>query len=149
MGDSVLQELVLLVCDKRTLRWLRKASCATECAAGGMKVLSVYSAGVSAKQWPSYWTATPILAEFNLSAASARPTTKLPTLAILNYAALHLLHMHPVRPWYDANEDHSPAVRPPSAAAYAAAVTAGDDCGDGGGNGGGGSKLQSLCALTL
>ena len=99
VGDSLLQHLIFSLGGGKIVY----AGCAPTACGHRMQMLSVYTAGGGSEQtrWPSFWTAEAAWSTLDLMHMDGMPA---PTLAVVNHAALHLLHMHPVRSWWDADK---------------------------------------------
>ena len=108
VGDSSLQQLVVYLCTAGSGKAISYVSCnasATEACGNSTRIWSLYSAGFGSKNWPSFWTADEALdvllgrgsGNGGYGALAARPS-----MAVVNLAALHLLHLHPAREWWDS-----------------------------------------------
>ena len=114
IGDSQLQAVHEHLCDPnsksayRRLRSGQRIAAADECIKSHTLLLFVVAAGKWAKHFPSYHTAEVALKR--LIPQVDTPAVK-PTAVVTNFAAPHLLHVHPARPFFDADSLAPPRPR--------------------------------------
>jgi hypothetical protein len=104
VGDSQLEALYDYLCDPTVVRSKARSapSLHQRCTSRGRTMLTmVVSAGKWARFFPSFYTA-------RITLSLMAPDTQ-PSLIVTNMASPHLLHVHPVRPFFDADS----ATRPP------------------------------------
>ena len=102
VGDSQLQAVFHHLCDQ-----VKRPACDSH-------LVFIVAAGKWARHYPSYHKASVALARL-------QPSMN-PTAVVSNFAAPHLLQVHPVRPWFDADSNvlkpkcnarsSNPALRP-------------------------------------
>ena len=127
VGDSQMQEVYEQLCDAKTKgNALLRASTgrssdgpvqngrltATGCIASRTLVVFVVAAGKWAKHFPSFYTADVVLKRLLFPVDKQRPTA-----VVSNFAAPHLLHVHPARPFFDADDFTRPRCYPQSTCA--------------------------------
>lgn len=118
VGDSQLQAVFEHTCDPSTKSALKRLqasvgqkrnTAADECLATRTLLLFVVAAGRWARHFPSYHTAE--MALKRMVGPVGSPATIWPTAVVTNFAAPHLLHVHPARPFFDADSSSLPRPR--------------------------------------
>ena len=125
VGDSQVQEVYEHLCDAKTkgTAFLRGRNdgpvqsgrlTITGCIASRTLLVFVAAAGKWAKHFPSFYTADVVLKRllFPIDTQHARPSA-----IVTNFAAPHLLHVHPARPLFDADDSVRPHCYPQSTCA--------------------------------
>ena len=97
VGCSQLENIFDHLCDGNPRRGVRQPRQPRTCPDGSTLLAMVVAAGKWAKAFPSFHRAG-----MALSAVSRARIGYRPTLIVNNYASAHLLHVHPVRPFFDA-----------------------------------------------
>ena len=96
MGCSQLEAIFDHLCQGKESRGLAQSAARQEqCQTTSTLMVMVIAAGKWAKHFPSFHRAPLALA--------AIPRAVRPTAVVTNFAAAHLLHVHPVRPLFDAD----------------------------------------------
>lgn len=117
VGDSQLQAIYDHLCDSNSRRLLHgKVStwpaAAETCINSSTLMLMIVAAGKWARHFPSFHSAEVVLGRMPSPAKSNLPMS--PTAVIHNFASPHLLHVHPVRPLFDADSAARPRCYPQS-----------------------------------
>ena len=97
VGCSQLENIFDHLCDGNPRRGVRQPRQPRTCPDGSTLLAMVVAAGKWALAFPSFHRAG-----MALSAVSRARIGYRPTLIVNNYASAHLLHVHPVRPFFDA-----------------------------------------------
>ena len=116
VGDSQLQAVYEHMCDPSRRRLLHSKAttwpaAAEQCTTTSTLLIFVVAAGKWARHFPSFHTADVVLSRLPAS------TIVKPTAVASNFASPHLLHVHPVRPWFDADSSTRPRCYPQSTCA--------------------------------
>lgn len=111
VGCSQLEALFDHLCDGKAQRGFARSTSSLEaCQATRTVLVLVVSAGKWARNFPSHHRADVALTA--LPAAVAKPSA-----VVTNFAAAHFLHVHPVRPFFDADDNSRPGCYPQSTCA--------------------------------
>ena len=110
VGCSQLEAIFDHLCKGKESRGLARSDEKQQaCQATRTLMVLVMSAGKWAKNYPSFHSPAVAL--------SALPPSVRPTAVVTNFAAAHLLHVHPVRPLFDADDTARPGCYPQSTCA--------------------------------
>ena len=94
VGDSLVGDLFSSLC-------LTQADLATNCSATVLLHVPVAGKDAPTSLFPGYYTAARLLPAVERHLRTSRLTPRL-TFVLSDYAAVHLLHMHPVLTWFDS-----------------------------------------------
>ena len=119
VGDSQLQAISEHLCDPSKRRLVKAKpdawpASASSCLTTSTLLVFVVSAGKWARHFPSFHTATVALSRLP---TGGMPLPTIPTALVTNFASPHLLHVHPVRPFFDADSSARPRCYPQSTCA--------------------------------
>ena len=124
VGDSQAQAIYEHLCNPSRRRLLvSKATAwnmaAEQCLNSSTLAVFIVAAGKWAKHFPSFHTAGIALGRLPKPPAQLHPNDAIwtPTAVVHNFAAPHMLHVHPVRPFFDADSSKRPRCYPQSTCA--------------------------------
>lgn len=105
VGDSLMRYFFEALCQRNASarpHHLEIHGCPIRCSQATLTIVQIGgSKAMDRVDFPSYHSAATVLPLLN------NPGSAAPTLVVLNFGVLHLLHLHPVRPWHVLRFPHA------------------------------------------